>query len=311
MSPTSISWVRGPDGAPGFSWNPVVGCTAVSPGCANCWAARLASTRLAHLPEYKGLAKDGKWIGGARFLPDRLDQPLRKRKPAGIAVGLMGDLFHESITDEQIAAVFGVMAACQQHRFFVLTKRAKRMREWFEWIASKESLNSLQPWEKCALASMQTKVNGLIGIGGVMHVRTLPDDRPWPLSHVFVGVSIEDQATADERIPELLQTPAAVRFVSYEPAIGPVQFHPGTLGCVGHIAESFGNPLIHQIIVGGESGPSAHPCHVEWIRSIVQQCRTAGVACFVKQIIVDGKLVKEVEQFPDDLQIREFPSGNV
>ena len=260
-----------------------------------------------------------------------------KRKPAGISVGLMGDLFHEDITDGQIAAVFGVMAATPQHQYFVLTKRAKRRREWFEWIASKESLNSLQPWEKCALASMQTKVNGLIGVGGVMHIRTLPDDRPWPLPNVFLGVSIEDQPTADERIPELLGTPAAVRFVSYEPALEPADLGMQSATCVCCLKWSsrwvrlpdlvcsdlpfdriHADPGIYRahsnqhgalsvtaveggllgikprefeclpgldwVIVGGESGPSARPCHVEWIRSIVKQCRTAGVACFVKQL---------------------------
>jgi len=324
VNQTSIAWVRGPDGAPGFTWNPVVGCTAVSLGCANCWAARLASTRLDHLPEYRGLAKDGKWIGGARFLPDRLDQPLHKRKPAGIFVSDMGDLFHESITDEQIAAVFGVMAACPWHRFFVLTKRAKRMREWFGWVVREHREREDRLRSLCGSVS-----------GEALYCWGRAS---FPLPNVFVGVSIEDQPTADERIPELLQTPAAIRFISYEPALGPVDIgmQSATCDCCPRwesrwvrlprpvrsdafcdpcmeadagIYRAHGNPhgalsvrssqggllgikpaefeclpRLDLVIVGGESGPSARPCHVEWIRSIVKQCHEAGVKCFVKQL---------------------------
>ena len=238
MNPTSIAWVRGPDGAPGFTWSPVVGCTPCSSGCRSCWAARLASTRLAHLPDYKGLAKDGKWIGGARFLPDRLGQPLHKRNPAGIAVSLMGDLFHESITNEQIAAVFGVMAVTPKHRYFILSKRAKRMREWFQRIAREDC----GPWTECHWQALCVERDN-VGDGGPIHTKGGKEggsDRRWPLSNVFVGVSIEDQATADERIPELLQTPAAVRFVSAEPLLGPVDLRSYL-------------PSLDWLVVGGES----------------------------------------------------------
>jgi len=126
--PTKIAWCVNPDGSPGETWNPILGCSPVSAGCAHCYAARLASTRLAEVPAYKGLARDGKWVAPPRFLPERMDQPLRRRKPTGWFVCDMSDLFQEGICDEVIAAVFGVMAACPQHRFYVLTKRVDRMR---------------------------------------------------------------------------------------------------------------------------------------------------------------------------------------
>ena len=303
MNKTSIAWVRGPDGAPGFTWNPVLGCRAVSKGCSRCYAARLASTRLAHLPAYKGLAyiddsedtdhsrviERYRWSGEARFFPEKLAEPLRRRKPAGIFVCDMGDLFHESITDEQIAAVFGVMAACPQHRFYVLTKRAKRMAEWFERMGNRDQPIS-DCWEKAT------------AIVGRLDVR---DFHAWPLPNVMVGVSVEDQETADERIAWLQQSAAHMSFLSIEPLLGPVVLK----SCLGKDDswERFIGPCPHgrdpwtrcdiceerpphavmgisQVIVGGESGPSARPCHVEWIRSIAKQCRIAGVACFVKQL---------------------------
>ena len=261
MNRTSIAWVRGPDGALGFTWNPVVGCSPVSAGCANCWAARLASTRLDHLLEYKGLAKDGKWIGGARFLPDRLDQPLGRTKPSGIAVGLMGDLFHRDIRDDQILRVWQMMCATPWHRYFVLTKRAQRMRSWLEMV------------DPC----------------GVHVENDLPGR--WPLPNVLVGVSIEDQPTADKRIPELLQTPAAVRFVSAEPLIAPVDLGE----VVMPDGDGLGDALFNHgegphgvgldwVIAGGESGPHARPCAIEWLLRLRDQCKTAGAPYFLKQL---------------------------
>jgi protein gp37 len=158
----------------------------------------------------------------------------------------------------------------------------------------------------------------------------------WPPPSLWAGVSVEDQATADERIPLLLESPAAIRFVSMEPALGPVTFPPAVLGCLGHIAETFGNPLIHWIIVGGESGPRARPFNIEWARSTVQQCHEAGVACFVKQlgtlpferrrcdapacncggehdhrVILADRKGEDPTEWPEDLRVREFPSSVV
>jgi protein gp37 len=212
--------------------------------------------------------------------------------------------------------VFGVMACVDRHTFQVLTKRSQRMREWFSWIAHDPD------W--CRIALHQH--TGLAGM------------RPWewPLKNVWLGVSAEDQQRANERIPDLLATPAAVRFVSAEPLIGPIDLsrvRPDPVpidALTGRWSVpardgSTQEPRLHWIIVGGESGPGARPCAMEWIERIVEQCRAAGVACFVKQLgkrvtgrdcehgrrgescgFVDRKGGDPAE-WPADLRVREFP----
>lgn len=202
------------------TWNPVTGCTRVSEGCRNCYAERLAATRLAHLPAYDGVARmtpEGpRWTGLVRFDTDRLAIPLRWRKPRRVFVNSMSDLFHEALTNEEIAAVFGVMAACPQHVFQILTKRPARMLEWFGWV---ESMSRDRAWPWCRVCMLRYISPSHDSYG--------PQTRtPWPLPNVWLGVSAEDQATADDRIPILLQTPAAVRWVSAEPLLGPIDVRP-------------------------------------------------------------------------------------
>lgn len=291
MNKTAISWALGPDGAPGYTWNPVVGCSQVSAGCKNCWAARLAATRLAHLPEYRNLAyhlevvkgdsdiENFHWSDDVRFLAGRLAEPLRKRKPSGIAVSLMGDLFHPKVTNEQIAAVFGVMAACPQHRFYVCTKRAKRRREWFEWCLSR----SAQPALLCSEAAA-------IRLGASL---VKPKDGPWSLPNVVQLTSVEDQATFDERIMDTVATPAAVRGLSIEPLLGPIDL--GLMSTVPKdIEPSYMHALMYLkigwVIVGCESGPGARPMRREWVEKIWRDCIDAEVPFFFKQEMRNGKL---------------------
>lgn len=278
-------------------WNPVTGCTKVSAGCKNCYAERIAGRRL----------PAGGFVDRAftdvRCHPERLDAPLRWRKPRRVFVNSMSDLFHEDVPAQFIGNVFNVCSRCPQHTFQVLTKRPERMRR-------------------------------IIG--------AVP-----PPPNVWLGVSVEDQATADERIPLLLQTPAAVRFVSYEPALGPVRLTSITDGTFGRDAlrvddNSLGWPEKHidWVIVGGESGPGARPCDVAWVRSVVEQCRAAGVPCFVKQLgarpvglreecdrcnwqlrtgrhgldcpgipVLRGRKGGDPAEWPEDLRVREFPGG--
>jgi protein gp37 len=287
MGRTSIEWCD-------QSWPVVNGCRRISPGCQRCYAERLAASRLSKTPKYRGLAIYGQngphWTGETRLWVKDLDMPLRLREPARIFVADMGDLFYEQVTNEEIAAVFGVMAAAPQHTFQVLTKRARRMREWFEWVASHEEEHGPPPDDVVAVAA-----SNYIDCDRVQ--------RPWPLPNVWLGVSVENQQYADERIPELLRTPAAVRFVSYEPALDLVDFNracwgegkprppleiqarqlapPGQEGWGAGFA-----PLraLDWLIVGGESGPGARPFDETWARETVRQCRQADVPVFVKQM---------------------------
>ncbi len=350
MNKTSIPWVRNPDGTPGFTWSPVIGCKALSAGCANCWAERLAATRLDHMSAYHRLTKGGHWTGEQRFLTERLAEPLKRRKPSGIFVVDMGDLFGDGVTNEQIAAVYGVMSARPQHTFYTCTKRAKRRREWFEWVeVMAERCKEIFPdedldWRRIHVLRASAMRQGAGNLPGYTEMLATG----WPLKNVREGTTVENQAAADERIPELLQTPAAVRFLSVEPILEEVSIKDclnyneqrGYLCTCPHgripwsrcdVCEDkmpVGSPGwldlgINWVIVGGESGPNAHPCHVEWIRSIVSQCQEAGVSCFSKQLGANAhrqapghgterihlcaRAGADPNEWPEDLRIRQFP----
>lgn len=265
------------------TWNPITGCSVVSPGCTNCYAMHLAGTRLKHHPSRTGLTDDSKagpvWNGQVRFNEQWLDQPLRWRRPRMIFVCAHGDLFHENVPDEWIDRVFAIMALADRHIFQVLTKRAARMREYF-------SIDSKAPLSECPEAR--------IGRAAMEIARQRGEDvnHPfwdtwwqWPLPNVWMGVSVEDQARADERIPLLLDTPASVRWISAEPLLGPVDF-------CGMWVPSL-NPGMHinmlervdWIVAGGESGQAkpGRPMHPDWPRTLRDQCQAAGVAFNFKQ----------------------------
>lgn len=324
---TTIEWTDQP-GYVGAVWNPTTGCTRVSDGCDNCYAFALHDKRYksnldhAHAHGEKSAAFMRMVLESSSFsidadqrlpwpaqydrpfstvqlLPERLDAPLRTRKPTCYFVDSMSDLFHEDVPDEFIDRVFATMWRAQQHRFLILTKRPERMAQFF---------------------------------------KNVPPAAGAP--NVWLGTSVEDQASADERIPHLLATPAAVRFLSCEPLLGPVDLT--SIPCE-HDGEPL-NPLgsrIHWVIGGGESGPRARPMDLAWARSLVAQCRAAGVAPFVKQLgsypirswdtwpsDTEGNPVAEpatsdhgqrwryrlrephgrdMTQWPEDLRIREFP----
>lgn len=290
------------------TWNPVRGCSRVSEGCRHCFAERQAARFSGPGQPYEGLVrhatiKDGgsdpldseayhteaRWTGVVRLVPDHLADPLRWRRPRKVFVNSMSDLFHEALSDEDIAAVFGIMAAAPQHTFQILTKRASRMREWFARIGS-DAPGRVAHYEKrgCALAAARVLGPGLVpALRDVLQDAQFPERRKWPLSNVWLGISVEDQKRADERIPELLATPAAVRWVSYEPAIEDVEFQRdrGWLEPFQDVTPSLvRTPRISWIVVGGESGPGARPFDLSWARSTIRQCREAGAAVFVKQL---------------------------
>jgi protein gp37 len=308
---TAISWTDA-------TWNPVRGCSRVSEGCRHCYAERVAARFCGPGQPYEGLvtlgrgvvrrnlgntARDARWSGEVRMVTEHLADPLRWRKPRRIFVNSMSDLFHDSLTNEQIAAVFGVMAAAaRRHTFQVLTKRARRMREWFAWMANEAS----DDFDEVCICD-EAGTDALAGHFDVCHLGT--DGLPWPLRNVWLGVSVENQTAADERIPELLATPAAIRFLSCEPLIGEVDLdkprcndpnHAETWGFADDEATpwcpecdselSYGHWLhldggIDWVIAGCESGPGARPCDVAWLRSLRDQCAAAGVPFFLKQAL--------------------------
>lgn len=304
------------------TWNPVIGCARVSEGCRNCYA-EVQAKRIALMHQNSAYSRvlrhdhDGfplpRWNGAALPMPDRLDQPLRWAKPRLIFVNSMSDLFHQDVPFEYIAAVFGVMAATPRHTFQVLTKRPMRALEFFQWLGERPGSDRDSRVWWCAHHAREqgTEVFMRGSDDRRPHSnRNVPLETPWPLPNVWLGVSCENQEAADERIPVLLECPAAVRWVSYEPALGPVRFRNDWLlgtfkycpdealeedadpcrGCAGYsLAGGDGcgavrGPRLDWIVVGGESGPGARTCRAEWLRSIVYQCLHAGVPVFVKQL---------------------------
>lgn len=268
------------------TWNIVTGCSVTSPGCTNCYAMKLAGTRLQHEESRAGLTIETKagpvWNGTTRFNEQWLDQPLRWRRPRKVFVCAHGDLFHESVPDEWIDRVFAVMALCPQHTFQVLTKRSDRMRDYFT--------NPLRA------GIVQTVVDNMESEDdcpfGDAHAPWVID--PWPLPNVWLGVSVEDQQRADERIPDLLATPAAVRWISAEPLLGPVDLE--SIRCDGWVIKALSGGIyrpfgatwgqhtrLDWVVAGGESGPGARPMHPDWARSLRDQCAAAGVPFLFKQ----------------------------
>ncbi|MDE2106619.1 MAG: DUF5131 family protein [Patescibacteria group bacterium] len=318
-------------------------CEHVSHGCDNCYSGtnngRCLPTNGTGLP-FDRRSRD---LIEAFVDEKILLQPLKWRTPKKIFVENQSDLFGEWNTDEMIDHVFAVMALCPQHTFQVLTKRPERMLKYLSnAVGIRERLSEL-------LLDSRFLADGVWGdtrrmvLGNPSRAVTADGLRggwrsPLP-SHVWLGVSCEDQKTADARIPLLLQTPAAIRFVSYEPALGPVDFFSvpqcmddneptreqvdGPLG-IRYIRH--GAPGLDWIIVGGESGPGARPCDIEWARQTVEQCKESGTACFVKQLGANPFCNIEAHtisinlkdpkggnwsEWPEDLRVREFPNGGI
>jgi len=322
MSKSSIEWTDD-------TWNPVSGCTRVSAGCDNCYAVKMTK-RLEAMgkPKYAGLVNIGKahFNGTVRCHEDALTIPLKAKKPRRWFVNSMSDLFHKEVPFEFIDRVFAVMALCPQHTFQVLTKRPERMAEYLETLSPSEFDEKMLPvidWASAHAIWTTTYICRDQGPSRPVH--------GWPLPNVWLGTSAEDQQTADERVPHLLKCPAAVRFLSCEPLLGPVRFYSGDVivckacgsflsddeeelfkpcpcGCTHYVwdtptdkatLEDIEDPSelgIHWVIVGGESGPGARPMHPDWARSLRDQCVAAGVPFFFKQW---GEWVEEMQLAED------------
>ena len=335
------------------TWEPITGCTIKSAGCTNCYAMRLAGGRLRNNPSYEGLTKPSKkgpvWTGEVRFNARHLTQPLHWKKPRRIFVCSRGDLFHEDVPDEWLDKVFAVMALAPQHTFQVLTKRPERMPRYLEDIG--ERCFRGDHW-----ATAWSRYNGVRGAlydiaRSAGKLELLGHLKKLPLPNVWLGTSVEDQARADERIPHLLNTPAAVRWVSYEPALGPVDFSRLGLWLCKHwksedalssapwcpddpskwwwepqALRGPGQVMLDQIIIGGESGPNARTFDLQIAYDTIAQCRAADVAVYNKQLGSrwakarntgrDRRMQRmydhkggNMEEWPEDLRVREYPDG--
>jgi protein gp37 len=274
------------------TWNPITGCSVVSAGCKHCYAMKLAGTRLQHHPSRAGLTIDTKagpvWNGQVRFNSEWLEQPLQWKRARRIFVCAHGDLFHESVPSDWIDCVFAVMALAPWHTFQVLTKRPARMLRYFERRRDR--------------ATATDRLRGALteAFGYDNPRRPAVNLEHWPLRNVWLGVSVEDQVAADERIPMLLQTPAAVRWISAEPLLGPIDLTsiaPAGLRLPTEGGQAYIDALafhsedryyssdtrLDWIVVGGESGTGARPMHPTWARSLRDQCTTAGVPFLFKQ----------------------------
>jgi protein gp37 len=290
---TEIAWTE-------ETWNPVTGCDRVSAGCDHCYAMTLAK-RLKAMGQTKYQRDGDPRTSGPGFgvtcHPDALDIPLRWKRPRKVFVNSMSDLFHAEVPEAFIGDVFGTMALAEHHTFQVLTKRPQRMAKFINAEASAAKVAGLETW------------------------------RPAP--NVWLGTSVEDDRYARVRIPHLLETPAAVRFLSLEPLIGPVTLLPWVRRVNDDVkAAQDADPeltwengdyprfrwdtskRIDWVIIGGESGPGARPMEREWAQDIVDVCRQYGVAVFVKQLgtVLGGKHHADIDTFPDGLRVREYPA---
>jgi protein gp37 len=227
-----------------------------------------------------------RWTGEVRLVEEHLKDPLRWKKPRRIFVNSMSDLFHEKLTDDQIVRIFGVMAAAPQHTFQILTKRAERMLVWFNATFGLENtgVTVLREAERHGVL-WDSRGNDPWKYNRGKSTHRLADRRPWrwPLPNLHLGVSTEDQETADERIPLLLQCPASIHWVSYEPALGPVNFAAARAKTPPRPSELW-PPVIAWLVVGGESGPGARPFHISWARDVIKQCEGTATRVFVKQL---------------------------
>lgn len=299
---TAIGWTD-------TTWNPTRGCKRISPGCKHCYA-EVQADRIVRMGNGKPTAYDGlvhrvggepRWTGLPRFVDEKLAAPLHWRKSRRIFVDSMSDLFYEGFEDEEIAAVFGVMAACPQHTFQVLTKRSARMRAWFSWLRgpSEDTFTMRQRGIASAPNTSRALLDAAyerLGKPAKPYLdaawKQLEDD-PRPLQNVWLGVSVENREHGLPRIDDLRAVPATTRFLSCEPLLEDL----GDLDLTG----------IGWVIDGCESGDEARPAQRSWFTSIANQCAAAGIPYFHKQEMVDGKLRHDVEQFAPPLNRQEFP----
>lgn len=294
---TNISWTDS-------SWNAIRGCTEVSAGCQNCYAMAMAARFAGPGMAYEGLAEitaDGpRWTGKILAIDDKLREPLRWQRPRRIFVNSMSDLFHPGVSTEVVDRHWAVMALARRHTFQVLTKRPLRMARYLNDYA--------QP------GRVIEQAKAMLRDGWIAAPVVLPDGYPdKPLDNVWLGTSVEN-AEAEARVRHLLDAPAAIRFISAEPLIGPVSLlhtpAPGIhwdylTGEREAIREKSVTARIDWVIVGGESGPHHRPMDLDWARALRDRCAQAGVAFFYKQA---GGLRPGTDATLDGIEHHAFPA---
>jgi len=256
------------------TWNSIVGCSKISEGCANCYAATAAKS--ARLQQFERYQKVSAWNGTVEFVESVLYKPLKWKKSKKIFTCSMSDLFHENIPPSWRNQVFAVMALAHQHTFQVLTKRPENMKRYFE-------------------VNHRAVLKIAVDIAEELKVPLFDFD--FPPENVWLGATVENQQRAEERIPVLKDTPGAIKFLSCEPLLESIE-----LDLNG----------IDWVIVGGESGQGARKCEVCWIEDIVKQCKRYDVPVFVKQLGSNSSIKAsgkggDITEFSTAFAIREFP----
>lgn len=326
--PTGINWTD-------ETWNPIVGCSRISSGCKNCYAADAArAPRLQQFPQYQAVKE---WNGSIAFVESAIAKPLKWKKPRKIFVCSMSDLFHENVTDEMRDKVFAVMSLCPQHTFQVLTKRPKNALRYLSIQGRAGEIGLVA--DRMAIAQKSggcpTESDKVLGMG-----ESWSKFKGLPLPNVWMGVTVENQKMAEERIPLLLKIPAAKRWLSMEPLLEGVSLNgEGMIDAATAFLEDclhtkYYDPYRHigawedfnflkaidWVVVGGESGRNARPCDINWVESIVDQCQEEKVPVWVKQMGANSTCYEEpcpsprgdrpqakLENIPHYLRVREFP----
>jgi protein gp37 len=315
MSKTVISWTD-------ETANPLTGCTEEGPECVNCYArVASASPRLQQFEKYHGVVDDrGRWTGQINFSPEVLEKLLHLKKPRRVFMPSMSDPFHPGVKDEWLDQIFAAIALTPHITYQMLTKRPERM---LEYLGRHEFIHEM----KLAVFNMN--------FCGMKNYPELDVSKGF-LKNLWPGVTTGTQKAADERIPLLLKTLAAVRFLSVEPMLENIDLTrcrvcngsgaswnsiaQDYLGCPNCLADGFTDELckIDWVIIGGESGSNARPFNLEWARSLIDQCREAGVKVFMKQAgsnaFYEGESFKtksragsDIAEWPEWAQIQEFP----
>ncbi len=294
----------------GESWNPIVGCSIKSTGCAKCYAVPQAWIRSHHpnpkiSDKFAGTVEKTQsgqllWTGKLNFSYDALLIPLRRKKPQTYFVNSMSDLFHEDLDWDVIDLVMAVIVLCPQHDFQILTKRGDVMRDYMK-------------------ADRRDEINAIAGT--LVDWDEMPEDAQWPPRNAWLGVSVEDQKRANERIPQLLDTPAAIRWISAEPLLEEVDltwiefknerggdeiWDALKVDGAAELIHSDGNwSTLDWVVVGGESGRGAREFKEEWLAKLIAQCRVSKTAVFAKQM--GGAPKGSLPEIPEHLMVRQYP----